>query len=78
MSGDGRRGAGESRLCHNWMMTVVCHECGAELPAGLSCETYFHRALAWDFEDPAGAGAVHHLTVLCYFLQHPSRYSPEG
>jgi hypothetical protein len=29
------------------------------------------------FEDPAGAGKLHHLTVLCYHLQHPSLYSPE-
>jgi hypothetical protein len=34
--------------------------------------------LAWEFEDPGRAGAVHHLTVLCYNLQHPSVYSPEG
>jgi hypothetical protein len=36
-----------------------------------------HQALARDFED-SGAGSVHHLTVLCYHLQYPSLYSPEG
>lgn len=34
--------------------------------------------LAWEFEDPNGAGAVHNLSVLCYNLQHPSVYSPKG
>lgn len=33
--------------------------------------------LYWENEDPANL-AVHHLTVLCYHLQHPSLYSPEG
>jgi hypothetical protein len=34
--------------------------------------------LAWDFEHPEYGRAVHHLTVLCFHLQHPSRYSPQG
>jgi hypothetical protein len=29
-------------------------------------------------EDLALFGGVHHLMVLCYHLQHPSLYSPEG
>jgi hypothetical protein len=33
--------------------------------------------LYWEAEDPA-LGAVHHLMVLCYHLQHPGLYSPEG
>ena len=33
--------------------------------------------LFWEAETPA-YGEVHHLTVLCYHLQHPSLYSPEG
>ena len=33
--------------------------------------------LFWESEKPALA-EVHHLTVLCYHLQHPSLYSPEG
>jgi hypothetical protein len=32
--------------------------------------------LAWDLENPDFD--VHHLTVLCYYLQHPGLYSPEG
>jgi hypothetical protein len=33
--------------------------------------------LFWESEHP-GYGEVHHLMVLCYHLQHPSLYSPEG
>jgi hypothetical protein len=31
----------------------------------------------WEIEFPA-LQVVHHLMVLCYHLQHPSLYSPEG
>lgn len=34
--------------------------------------------LSWDFEDPEGAGKVHHITVLCYHIQHPELYSREA
>jgi hypothetical protein len=33
--------------------------------------------LFWENQFPE-LGAVHHLLVLCYYLQHPSLYSPEG
>lgn len=33
--------------------------------------------LFWEADNPA-YGVVHHLMVLCYHLQHPSLYSPEG
>jgi hypothetical protein len=33
--------------------------------------------LAWEIENPP-LGEVHHLTVLCYYLQHPGLYSPAG
>jgi hypothetical protein len=33
--------------------------------------------LFWEAENPS-LGEVHHLMVLCYHLQHPSLYSPEG
>ncbi len=33
--------------------------------------------LYWEAEVPA-RGEVHHLMVLCYHLQHPSLYSPDG
>jgi hypothetical protein len=34
--------------------------------------------LAWEYEDMAHRGQVHHLMVLCYHLQHPSLYAPDG
>jgi hypothetical protein len=34
--------------------------------------------IAWDFSDFAEVGQIHHLTVLCYYLQHPSHYSPQA
>jgi hypothetical protein len=34
--------------------------------------------LFWEAEYPAYGAEVHHLIVLCYYLQHPSLYSPEG
>lgn len=54
-----------------------CPECGAPLSAGETCADFFHQMLFWENEDP-GRGAVHHLIVLCYHLQHPSLYSIEG
>jgi hypothetical protein len=58
-------------------MIQSCPECRAKWSDARTCEDAFHQALTWDFEDPR-AGSVHHLTVLCYHLQHPSLYSPEG
>lgn len=67
-----------------WRLTLmsanrlhVCEQCGAVSPNGQSCEEQFHDLLALEYQDPAGAGRVHHLTVLCYMLQH-NRYSDEG
>lgn len=60
------------------MTEPQCPECKAPWNEGRTCRDHFDQMLAWDFEDPGGAGAVHHLTVLCYHLQHPSRYSQEG
>jgi hypothetical protein len=44
---------------------------------GGTCQDDFYQMLYWEAEDPA-RGEVHHLMVLCYHLQHPSLYSPEG
>lgn len=33
--------------------------------------------LFWENENPAN-GAVHHLMVISYHIQHPTLYSPEG
>lgn len=55
-----------------------CPECGAVWQDGQMCQDTFNQMLAWDFEDPEGAGAVHYLTLLSYHLQHPSLYSLDG
>jgi hypothetical protein len=57
---------------------ATCPECGAAWDAGQTCETYFHQMLFWEAEHPGYGAEVHHLMVLCYHLQHPSLYSPEG
>ncbi len=55
----------------------ACPECGATWLDGLTCQDHFHQMLAWENEFSA-LWEVHHLLVLCYHLQHPSLYSPEG
>lgn len=55
----------------------ICLECGAFVPEGNTCQDYFSQMLAWENERPEN-GQVHHLTVLCYYMQHPSLYSPDG
>ena len=57
---------------------TACPECGASLENAASCREYLNEMIRWDFEDFAGVGQVHHLTVLSYNLQHPSVYSPKG
>lgn len=51
-----------------------CPECGA--PETL-CKTRFDEFLALEFTD-AGYGAVHHLTVAAYMLQHSSQLTRAG
>ena len=51
-----------------------CSECGA--PETL-CQTRFDEFLALEFTD-VGYGAVHHLTVTAYMLQHSSKLTREG
>ena len=51
-----------------------CPECGA--PEVL-CQTRFDEFLVLEFTD-AGYGAVHHLTVTAYMLQHSSKLTREG
>lgn len=59
-------------------ITGRCPECHAAWCDRLTCRNHLDQMLAWEFENPASAGLVHHLTVLCYNLQHPSVYSPEA
>ena len=49
-----------------------CPECGAA-----DCQARFDEFLALEFSE-AGYGAVHHLTVAAYMLQHSSRLTREG
>ena len=51
-----------------------CPECGA--PETL-CQMRFDEFLILEFTD-SGYGAVHHLTVTAYMLQHSSRLTREG
>ena len=51
-----------------------CPECGATDNA---CEARFHECLALEFQNP-GYGAVHHLTVIAYTLQHSSQLTRAG
>lgn len=52
----------------------ACPECGAP---ERRCEARFHEFLALEYADPA-YGAVHHLTVPAYMVQHSSNLSGEG
>ena len=51
-----------------------CPECGA--PDKL-CQVRFDEFLILEFTD-AGYGAVHHLTVAAYMVQHSSKMTREG
>jgi Family of unknown function (DUF5946) len=51
-----------------------CPECGAY---NLACEARFHEFLGLEFSDP-DYGAVHHLTVASYMLQHSSKLTGDG
>jgi hypothetical protein len=55
----------------------VCPECGVVWHDEKTCQDHFHQMLFWEAEHPS-YGEVHHLMVLCYHLQHPSLYSPDG
>jgi hypothetical protein len=52
-----------------------CPDCGADQRAGASCEECFHALLAYEAERPEAFGAVHHLTVACFYLQQPRGYA---
>lgn len=54
-----------------------CPQCGGDLPSEETCRHRFVRCMALEYENPATYGAVHHLTVICYMLQH-NGYSRDG
>ena len=58
-------------------MTQSCNQCGAVYGDGADCESCFHALLAYENERPPAFGAVHHLTVATYYLQHPAGYTHE-
>ena len=51
-----------------------CPECGAP---DNRCQTRFDEYLILEFTD-AGYGAVHHLTVAAFMVQHSSKMTREG
>lgn len=55
----------------------VCPECGANLAEDQLCDELFHQVLAWEQYDLEGNGRYHHLLVMSWELQHPSRFSDE-
>ncbi len=59
------------------MIARRCLQCGALLDSVDSCAAFFDQCLALEFTD-SRYGAVHHLTVPAYYLQHPSRLSRDG
>jgi hypothetical protein len=60
------------------MSDLRCPECGATWTDDVTCETYFHEMLFWEQADLEHLGMVHHLMVLSFHMQHPSRYSSEA
>jgi hypothetical protein len=56
--------------------TKYCPECGADWTNDQPCIEQFYMMGSWELEYLLYD--VHNLMVLCYYLQHPSLYSPEG
>ena len=54
---------------------VRCPDCGAPIGDKSSCRSLFDELLAHEYLFPTAFGAVHHLTVAAYYLQHPRGFS---
>ncbi len=54
---------------------MTCEECGADPPGAETCLNRFHALLAAEV-DNEGLRRMHGLTVLTYYLQHPSLTKP--
>jgi hypothetical protein len=52
-----------------------CRQCGAVPQRGMDCRGMFEEMIAREFEDPL-CGQVHHLTVICFNLQHSLDFTP--
>ena len=59
------------------MNARACDQCAATQPDGASCRDCFDALLAYENERPQVFFAVHHLTVACFYLQHPRGYRHE-
>ncbi|HWQ20563.1 MAG TPA: DUF5946 family protein [Methanotrichaceae archaeon] len=57
---------------------LACPECGASAIHGKTCHEKFEEILALEYGSPAIFGAVHHITVICYNLQHPDSFTEEA
>jgi hypothetical protein len=55
-----------------------CPDCGAPLADAAACRALFDELLAHEYAFPEAFGAVHHLTVAAYSLQHPGGYSRDA
>jgi hypothetical protein len=55
-----------------------CPDCGAAIADGDTCRAQFDKLLAHEYAFPKAFGAVHHLTVAAYSLQHPRGYSRDA
>lgn len=55
-----------------------CPDCGAQIADGETCRMLFDQLLAHEYTFPEAFGAVHHLTVAAYSLQHPRGYSRDA
>jgi len=54
---------------------IPCPDCGAPIADDGSCRALFDELLAHEYAFPTAFGAVHHLTVAAYYLQHPRGFS---
>jgi len=54
---------------------ALCPDCGAPIAENASCRSLFDELLAHEYVFPTAFGAVHHLTVATYYLQHPRGFS---
>ena len=54
-----------------------CPSCGAVWEDGQDCQQRFDECLALEFSHPT-FGAVHHLTVPAFMLQHSGKLTTEG
>jgi len=57
---------------------MACPECGAVASGDKTCREKFDEMLALEFESPSVFGAVHHVTVICFNLQHPGTFTDDA